>query len=92
MNSRQGAKSRLDPPCLSAYCLHMDTPETCVDIRAQIKALDTHLDTLIKRAGQIRRHAEKIATERARARVAQERARTRIEAMIGRLKSLEHNT
>jgi len=66
----------------------MDTPDTRVDIPAQIKTLDAHLDTLIKRAGQIRRHSEKIAAERARARVAQERARTRIEAMIGRLKSL----
>jgi len=66
----------------------METPDARLDIPAQIKVLDARLDTLIKRAGQARRQADKIAAERARLKIAQEKARARIEAMIARLKSL----
>jgi len=82
----------LTPARLSAYCLHMEIPDTRADIPAQIKVLDVRLDTLLKRAGQMRRQSEKIAAERARLRIAHEHARTRVEAMIARLKSLEQHT
>jgi len=67
----------------------MGTEDATLDLPAQIKALDARLGLLVKRAGQMRKQAEKLASERARLLIAQEQARSRIKAMIRDLKTIE---
>jgi len=82
----------LTPAYGAAYCSGMDNADAHLDIPEQIKALDARLAALLKRAGQMRRQAEKTAAERARLMIAQEQARARIKTMIAELKSLERHT
>jgi len=70
----------------------MENADARLEIPAQIKALDSRLAGLLKRAGQMRRQSEKMAAERARLMIVQEQARERIKAMIAELKSLEKRT
>jgi len=70
----------------------METQDAHLDLLAQIKALDARLAGLLKLAGQMRRHTDKMAAERAKLLIAQEQARTRVKAMIAELKSIEKHT
>ena len=77
----------------------MTEPSARTAVDAELKRLERRIDELVATVGQLkeenralRQRQDTLMTERASLLQKNEQVRTRVEAMIGRLKMLEHGT
>ena len=77
----------------------MSEPSARTAVDAELKRLERRIDELVATVGQLkeenralRQRQDTLMTERASLLQKNEQVRTRVEAMIGRLKMLEHGT
>src|SRR5215469_2586933 len=92
----KGCELRLTPPRARHYSRAMsDTVKSQLDLELarlsrRIEELVATVDHLREENRALRQRHESLATERASLLSKNEQVRTRVEAMIGRLKTLEH--
>ena len=77
----------------------MSEPSARTAVDAELKRLERRLDELVATVGQLkeenralRQRQDSLMTERANLLQKNEQVRARVEAMIGRLKAMEHGT
>jgi cell division protein ZapB len=97
--ARRRVAALIDSPQGGLYSPRMTEPSARTAVDAELKRLERRIDELVATVGQLkeenralRQRQETLMTERAGLLQKNEQVRARVEAMIGRLKAMEHGS
>jgi cell division protein ZapB len=97
--ARRAAAASIDSRRGHSIVIRMSEPSARTAVDAELKRLERRLDELIATIGQLkeenralRQRQDTLMTERASLLQKNEQVRARVEAMIGRLKAMEHGS